>query len=54
VAGGWRKLHDFITFTFIRVIGSERVRWVVHVVHMEEMRKNAIFGLENLKERDHS
>jgi hypothetical protein len=50
-------MKSFITLyasiNFIRVMKSGRMRWDGHAAHMGEMR-NAEFGLENIKGRDHS
>jgi len=44
VAGIWRRLHNeelhklYTTLNIIRVIKSRRMRWVVHVARMRDMR----------------
>jgi hypothetical protein len=44
VVGGWRRLHNeelhdlYTSSSIIRVIKSRRMKWVEHIVHMEEMR----------------
>jgi hypothetical protein len=57
----WRRLHNeepgnlYALPNIIWVIKSRRVRGVGHVAYVGEMRNsyNTIFGLENLKGRDH-
>jgi len=55
--GGWRRLHNEELHNFysspniIRVIKSRKMRWMEHVVHMEDM--HTVFWLENLKESYH-
>jgi hypothetical protein len=59
VVGGCKRLHNeglhnlYASPNIIRVIKSRRMRWAVHIAHMERKR-NTIFCLKNLKGRDHS
>jgi hypothetical protein len=59
VAGGWRRLHNeelhnlYVSPNIIRVIKSRKMRWVGHVVCMEEIEMYRVFWLENLKGRDY-
>jgi hypothetical protein len=56
--GSWERLHNeelhIIIIIIIMVIKSKRVRWVVHVVRMREMRNPYIIFIINLKGRGQS
>jgi hypothetical protein len=56
VAGDVRRqnneeLHNLYTSNIIRVIRSRRIRWVGHVVHMEETRSAYKILVEKPEER---
>jgi len=60
VTGEWRKLHPeglndlYCSSNIVRVIKSRRMSWAGHVARMGERRgAYRVFGMENLRERDH-
>jgi hypothetical protein len=60
VTGEWRKLHPeglndlYCSPNIVRVIKSRRMSWAGHVARMGERRgAYRVFGMENLRERDH-
>jgi hypothetical protein len=58
LAGGWRTLHNeylhklYSSPNVIRVMKSRRIRWAGHVARIGEMKREYIFGFENVKGRD--